>query len=258
MTDTGEMIEIGATAAKQLREALLAAEIYVAACSATSVIPFCHLTKAFQTHEAVLTLCRAGFGSEAFALSRLILEMSMTLRWITNKEQVKRCEAFALFEAKRKQYFAETYTRYNPSSAAFAGAIQHIENLYRQYTEKYDSFKFWSNSPNNLRAMTEENDILYTMPATPNDLWHYDIPYSMASDHVHCNSMSMIECYPPLGAPYDVKVAANDKLIDQAAFSATQWLFLVMARVDTYRELELTDKINAAYAPFRDFVLAHP
>src|SRR3984885_11255235 len=109
--DLKAFIQASATAARRLKKALKAQEIYVAARSSSSVIPFCHLGKAFQTHEAVLTLCRRGFGSEAFALSRLILEMSMALRWITNQDQVKRSDSFAFFEAKRKLYFAMIYEK---------------------------------------------------------------------------------------------------------------------------------------------------
>jgi hypothetical protein len=154
-------IRVCATAARRLKKALKAEEIYVATGTSTSVVPFAHLTKAFEVHEAVLTLCKAGFGSEAFALSRFILEMSMALRWITNQDQVKRSDSFAFFEAKRKQYFATIYARYNPTNIVFAGAIQYVENLYKQYTDKYDSFKFWSNVPNNLRAMAAEAEVLY-------------------------------------------------------------------------------------------------
>ena len=61
-------IDVAARAAQILREAFVGEEIYVANV-ATSFVPFSHLTKAFQVHEAVLVLCRSGFGAEAFALS---------------------------------------------------------------------------------------------------------------------------------------------------------------------------------------------
>lgn len=186
------------------------------------------------------------------------MEMSMTLRWITNQDQVKRADAFALFEAKRKQYFAQTYARYNPADAVFADAVQYVENLYQQYAEKYASFKFWSNTPNNLRAMATEPEVLDGPSAPPNDLWRYDIPYSMASDHVHCTSVAMVQHYPPSRAPYEVTKTHEVQLIDHAAFSATQWLFYIMTRVDMYRELGLKEKIDKAYKPFRNFVLANP
>lgn len=112
-TELKAFIRICAGTARDLKKALRAEQIYVATGSTTSAVPFSHLTKAFQVHAAVLTLCRNGFGSEAFALSRLILEMSMALRWITNQDQVKRSDSFAFFEAKRKLYFAMIYEKGN-------------------------------------------------------------------------------------------------------------------------------------------------
>lgn len=253
-------IRVCARAARRLKKALKAEEIYVAARSSTSVVPFCHLTKAFQIHAAVLTLCKAGFGSEAFALSRLILEMSMSLRWITNQDQVKRSDFFALFEAKRKQYLAMIYTKYNPTGAAAAGVVQYVENLYKQYADNYDSFKFWSNSPNNLRGMAAEPEFLYgPLPPPNNDgLWHYDVPYSVASDHVHCNAVALADACPPENAPYEVTTAHQPRLISDAAFSSTQWLFAIAFRVNAYRRLEMLDKIDKAYQPFGKASLALP
>jgi len=252
-------IKVSATVARNLRKALNAEDIYVATGVSTSVVPFCHLTKAFQVHAAVLTLCKAGFGSEAFALSRLILEMSMALRWITNQDQVKRADSFALFEAKRRQYFATIFAKYNPGSPFVAGAIQYVDNLYKQYADKYKSFKFWSNAPNNLKDMATEPEVLYGPLAPPHndDLWHYDIPYSMASDHVHCTAVAMVESFPPIRAPYKVTEAREPKLVRDAAFSATQWLFSIAVRVDAYRKLNLRDKIDKAYTPFKEFIDAH-
>lgn len=184
--------------------------------------------------------------------------MSMALRWITNRDQVKRCDSFALFEPKRKLYFATIYAKYNPTNSAFPGAVQYVENLYRQYTDKYDSFKFWSNSPNNLRDMAAEAELLYAHTTVANDLWHYETPYSMASDHIHCNSVSMAASFPVDNAPYEVTRGHEPKLVENAAFSATQWLFDVVKRVDAYRGLGIKDKIDKAYRPFETFVLNLP
>ena len=149
-------IDAAATAARQLKEALVAEEIYVATGVATSSVPFSHLTKAFQLHEAVLVLCRAGFGSEAFALSRILLEIYITLRWITNQDQSRRAEDLAFFVAKRKEYAAKTFAKYRPGSPIAADAVRYVENTYKQYADRYDSFKFWSNKPNNLKQLAEE------------------------------------------------------------------------------------------------------
>src|SRR6266404_9867178 len=94
-TEVARWIEAATMAARSLKEAIAAERIYVATGVATSSVSYEHLTKAFQVHEAILILCRAGYGSEAIALSRTLLEMYITLRWITNQDQSKRAEEFA-------------------------------------------------------------------------------------------------------------------------------------------------------------------
>jgi hypothetical protein len=135
-------IEGASTASRRLREAIVAEGIYVAAAVANSAVPYSHLTKAFQVHDAVLVLCRAGYGSEALALSRTILEMFMTLRWITNQDQTKRAEDFALFVAKRKEYAAKTLAKYQPGSPVASDTVKHVEKIYKQYTDKHKSWVF--------------------------------------------------------------------------------------------------------------------
>lgn len=258
--DLKTFIRICALASNRLKRAFKDEQIYVATRTATSAVPFCHLTKAFRTHAAVLKLCRAGFGSEALAISRLVLEMSMNLRWITNQDDVDRSDSFALFEAKRKQYFALIFTKYSPNNPAFAGAIQYVENLYKKYADNYKSFRFWSNAPTNLKDMAAEKDLFNDGINRLNgdDLWNYEIPYSMASDHIHCTSVAMVECYPPECAPYEAAVADDPGHVSTAAFSATQNLFAIAIRVNTYRKLDIGHKIDRAYKPFGDYVTLHP
>lgn len=250
-----QFIRVSRTAAIKLQKAFRDAEIYVSASEATSIVPFCHLSKAFQVHAAVLVLCEAGFGAEAYALSRSILEMSMSLRWITNKDQVKRADSFAYFEAKRKQYVAQIHAKYNPTSQVSADIIQFVETLYKRYAEKYASFKFWSNVPNNLKDMAAEQELLYPTQEPPydNDLWHYEVPYSLTSDYVHCTSVAMSSLVPPQTAPYQPKRVDEPKLVEQAIFSATQWLFDIARRVNAYRNLDMRDEIRRAQAPSERF-----
>ncbi|MGH9429726.1 MAG: DUF5677 domain-containing protein [Terriglobia bacterium] len=244
-------IDAAEEAARKLKDALLAEEIYVARIP-TSTVPFAHLTKAFQVHEAVMTLCRAGFGSEAFALSRIILEMFINLRWITNQEQNKRTVEFAFFGAKRKEYAAKTFAKYRPGSPVAADALKYVEATYKEYADRYDSFKFWSNSPNNLRALAEEKETLVPDLVAPDDdaVMLYEIWYSEASDYVHVTSIALDEVFPPTGEPYAPSREKQARHIFDAVFHSTQWLFTIMLRVDTYRKLGLQAKIDQAYRSF--------
>jgi hypothetical protein len=250
-----EWIDVAANAAQKLRTAFVGEEIYVANVAA-SFVPFSHLTKAFQVHEAVLVLCRAGFGAEAFALSRITLEMYITLRWVTNQDQGKRAEEFALFVAKRKEYAAKIFAKYRPGSAVAADAVKFVEKTYKQYADRYDSFKFWSNKPNNLRALAEEKEILISGLVPPDDdaVMLYELPYSMASDYVHVTAMALDAVFPINGIPYSAQGKQEPRRTLDAIFEATQWLFYIAVRVDTYRQLGVQNQIDAAYKEFAELV----
>src|SRR5713226_8197401 len=168
-TELEVWIDAAEAAARQLKEAITAEEIYVATGVATSSIPYEHLTKAFQIHEAVLLLCRAGYGSEAIALCRIMMEMFITLRWITNQDQSKRAEEVAFFVAKRKEYAAKTFLTYQPGIHIVTAAVKYVENVYKQYADKYTSWKFWSNKPNNLKELAKEKEVLIPGLVAPDD-----------------------------------------------------------------------------------------
>ena len=250
--DLAVWIDAATTASQRLKDAIAAEEIYVATGIATSSIPFSHLTKAFQVHEAVLILCRAGYGAEAIALSRVMLDIFITLRWITNQDQSKRAEEFALFVAKRKEYAAKTFAKYQPGNPVAADAVRFVEKIYRQYADKYASWIFWSNKPNNLRQLAEEKEILIQGLIAPDDdaVMLYELFYSYASDYVHVTALALDEVFPPTGAPYIPVAVKESRHVFNAVVCATLWLFHIMIRVDVYRQLGLQSKIDDAHNEF--------
>jgi hypothetical protein len=247
-------IETAENCATALKRSIEAQDFYVAASVATSSVPFSHLTKAFQVHEAVLTLCRAGFGSEAYALSRLILEMHLTLRWITNDDQVNRTEEYALFVAERKEYLAKMIAKYQPGTTQAAEAVNHVQNLYQTYANKYKRFTFWCNKANSLKELAAEPEILYGPQIASDGMYLYELPYSSASDHIHCTSVALDNVYPVTGVPYRISRAKEPGLTRDAVFTATQFLFSIVIRVDTFRQLGLQQEIDDAYKPFKELV----
>jgi len=182
--------------------------------------------------------------------------MYITLRWITNQDQNRRAEDFAFFVAKRKEYAAQIFAKYRPGSPVAADAVTFVEKTYKKYADRYDSFKFWSNKPNNLRAMAEEKEILISGLVLPNDdaIVLYELPYSMASDYVHVTALALDGVFPTLGTPYVALGAKEPKRILDAVFGATQWLFSIALRVDTCRQVGLQAEIDAAYREFAQLV----
>jgi hypothetical protein len=162
-----------------------------------------------------------------------MLEMYITVRWITNQDQNKRAEDFAFFVAKRKEYAAQIFAKYRPGSAVATDAVKFVERMYKDYADRYDSFKFWSNKPNNLRALAEEKEVLIPGLVPPNDdgIMLYELPYSMASDYVHVTAVALDGVFPRTGVPYSASGGKEPRRVLDAVFEATQWLFYIAVRV---------------------------
>ncbi len=72
----------------------------------------------------------------------------------------------------------------------------------------------------------------------------------MASDHVHATVAALDPLVPIQGTPYAVSRVPEPKLISNAAFTATAWLFRIARRVDISRKLGIEADIDKALRPF--------
>jgi len=216
----------------------------------SSLVTYGLLRKAFQIHKSVLILCREGLGSEAYALSRILIEIFIALRWITNDDQDNRAKEYGFFVAKRKEYWAKIGTKYYAAGAAWKSEIARQQKIFDKYAKRYKYFYFWSNLAEKLKGMAREKESLESSPPAPPDaLWDYEVPYSMASDHVHATSMAVDELLPEVGKPFRLSVLTNDSLIANAAFTSTAWLFKIAFRVDSFRKLDLASQIDRIFRP---------
>ena len=106
-----------------------------------------------------------------------------------------------MFVAKRKEYAAKTFAKYQPGTPVASDAVKHVEKIYKQYADKYKSWVFWSNKPGNLRQLAEEKEILIAGLVPPDDdaVMLYELFYSQASDYVHVTALALDEVYPRTG-----------------------------------------------------------
>jgi hypothetical protein len=181
-----------------------------------------------------------------------MLEIFITVRWITNQDQTKRADEFALFVAKRKEYVAKTFAKYQPGNPVAIDAVRFVASTYKQYADNYDSWVFWSNKPNNLRQLSEEKEMLIPGLAAPDDdaVMLYELFYSHASDHVHVTALALDEVFPPTRLTYEPVAAKLPRHVFNAIVYATQWLFYIMIRVNRYRQMGLQPEIDNIHKEF--------
>jgi len=79
---------------------------------------------------------------------------------------------------------------------------------------------------------------------TPRAAAVYELPYSDAFDHVHFTAAALDTVFTATGAPYEIFSEPQVRLIRDAVFTATQYLFQIAQRVDTYRDSGLAVRIS--------------
>jgi uncharacterized protein DUF5677 len=240
--------------ARRLKRAIEKLGVYPSGI-ACSFVPFTIVSKAFSVQEAVLTLCKAGFGSEGYALSRTMVEMYIGLRWMTNQDQNKRCEEYVHFVAARRKLFANSRETFYPTDPKTAEIVKYVDRVFGEHAAKYQSPNFWANVNQKLWGMATEPEVLYNVPLDRNDLqWDYKYPYTMASDHVHATIEALMPLVPIIGEPFTVRDSRRSSsgvwLTHFALVTSTFWLLYIVARVDAWRDLGIEKEIDAASRPF--------
>ncbi len=243
-------IRTSSLTAKRLKRVFEKAEVYPSR-NASSLMPYAFLNKAFQVHESVLILCKQGFGSEAYALSRILVETFIALRWITNTDQANRARQYGFFVDKRKEYLSKVAAKYFPNDTAWKVAEKEWRATVRTYSNRYSSFHFWANLPEKLRGMASEQEKLeVSPPAQENAMWTYEFPYSLASDHVHATILAVDRLIPEVGVPFRVSGFQSKSDTEDAIFTSTTHLWRIALRIDAALHLDLLSKIEEVFVPF--------
>lgn len=136
-------------------------------------------SKSLTVAEATLVLIEAGYGDEAFAMTRTLIDIYLTLRYIAIEDTHERAKRYAQFSAKNSAGWAEVAQIYFPSKGlAVPERTQKIAATFR-------SPHYWSGKT--AKDMAFEPD---TLDKDDNGKPFeasvaYRIAYRWTSQHVH-------------------------------------------------------------------------
>ncbi len=141
-------------------------------------------SKALTVGRAICALVRAGFGEEAFGLSRTLFDIYFDVRYISNKDTEPRAEKFAMFFTKDIEGWRKIVPRYYPQ-------IKMVETEgtkeILQIAENYSNPHEWSGEPYKTRSLAQEPDT-YEFDSTGEPttaLFDYEVFYKFTSHFVH-------------------------------------------------------------------------
>jgi len=137
-------------------------------------------SKCLTVAEAIITLLDADFGDEAFGMTRTLVDIYITLRYIANKDTEERARLYYRFIAKdihgwndiAKDYWPQLTRPMDPN---IVSAASHYPNPHR-----------WSGK--SVKDMALEPDTFETDPKTGKAVihdFHYRVVYRWTSHFVH-------------------------------------------------------------------------
>src|SRR5262249_19998 len=140
------------------------------------------LSKSIRVGEAICLLVENGFHDEAFGLSRTMLEIALSARYISNDDSFKRSEIFVKYYAKDHEGWTNLISKYYP--AAVPEFHPDHDKMLQTAKQLKDPHR-WSGK--SVRDLAMEDDKFELDPNGKPFKWEYDyeVIYKWTSHFVH-------------------------------------------------------------------------
>lgn len=201
------------------------------------------LGKAFKTHEAILLLCKNGFGEDAFMLSRTLFELMVMTLYILADETEDRLMRYVEHDwVTRKQMFdyiatkdelLKTLNEKIDSDATEPEVLATIEAEYQRVMDKYHyDIKGWSDK--SIKGMAED--------VGRGDA--YKTVYKLQSIMDHTSSRSMNEYMQHDQAGTIINVGPNPDLVETALVIAFDFFGMTFEKVSAQLKWETDTELD--------------
>ena len=145
-------------------------------------------SKTITVSQAVCTLVRSGLCDEAFGLTRTIIDLTFSLRYIVNRDSEERAKKFFNFFGRDSVNWLKIIDTYYPGMTFDEKRLSKIRRLALDYDHPHK----WSGKP--VRQMVEEPDTRETDRKTKKPLifdFDYHVLYYWTSNYVHPNVVAL-------------------------------------------------------------------
>jgi hypothetical protein len=179
------------------------------------------LSKSMRVGEAICLLVEYDFHSEAFALSRTMLELALFARYISNADSFKRSETFVKYVAKDHEAWTNLISKYYPAAVPnFHPDHAKMLEIAKQFKDPHK----WSGK--NVRDLAMEDDAFETLPNGNPFRWEFDyeVIYKWTSHYVHGTVIAVDEHATGPRQPFRVKGGPNIRKGDMALFNLVLYL----------------------------------
>jgi hypothetical protein len=185
------------------------------------------ISKAIRVSQATCTLVEAGFCEEAFGLSRTLVDIFLTIRYISNKDSLDRAEKFVKFWSKDYTEWIKLIGKYY-SKTSFTPPPHHEEMI--QLAQGYPSPHKWTGLGDQTRQMAAEPSAFESSPTggPVTALFDYEAIFKWTSHFVHPTvaAGALDSHWVELGNPFTVHSNRNygEKFGPLALFNVVTFL----------------------------------
>ncbi len=185
--------------------------------------------RALNLQHAIILLARQGMGAEASALARLLCELWLVFRWITNQDREQTAERHLKFEAKTIDWLCSILSKHD-SALSIPRHPQHKEMA--DAAAKYTSHVRWAGK--DVKKMAEEPDTLEFLNSgqAADGTWDYDLQYFVRSSYTHSTAFGVRELVPYVGEQIVWSSREDHSLCDDAVVLSMRHVVLLFRRID--------------------------
>lgn len=148
------------------------------------------LSKALTVGRAICALVKAGFPAEAFGLSRTLIDIFFSIRYMSNRDTDARIRTYAEYAARVQKEWVNLNTKYFPDRAL---ELSDSHDAAMKIAEKFTSKHQWTSHPGQTKFMALEPDSFEMnklgQPITGE--FDYDVSYFWTSQYVHVTSHAL-------------------------------------------------------------------
>ena len=189
-----------------------------------SIVLLALISKSLTLSRAICSLVEAGFPGESFGLSRTLVELYFTVRYITNKDSESRAQTFVKFFAKTHERFVELIDNHYPDKKC---AKPRFHEQAIEDAKEFDTYHSWSGFTGQTKLMALEPDEHEKNEAGDpiTQKFDYEVLYWWQSHYVHGTIRCLSEHEVEPGRFFASELTHGRRLVVGQTLCSTFWCF---------------------------------
>ena len=205
------------------------------------------LSKGYKTHQSIILLCEAGYGEDAFILSRALFELVISTLYIMKDETDERVLRYFNYDwvVRKKMYDSmkgnDQFTKRISSQESTEGnlSIEKIESMYEEAIKKYKYGRFgWSDR--SIKGMAEDVGRLDA----------YNTLYVLQCNICHTNPNSINEYLEDNDKEILININPSKNLVNESLRASLDFFGLLIEEVNKKYEWGIQESLEDLFEEY--------